>query len=258
MIIDNYSGFIFDLDGTIYRGSNVIPGADKVINVIKDSGKQVIFISNKTTGTVKEYYRFLSDNGFCISEDEIINATIVIKKYLVENYPGAIFFAVGERVFIDELISADFKMSDQPDKIEIVIVTLDRTFNYRKLETAANALEKGARFFAANIDDTCPVDSGEVMDAGSIISALEKRTHRKLEKHFGKPSEFMMNEINSRIGKTNGKILIVGDRLETDIAMANKYGIDSALVLSGVKNFPGIYPDIKPTFTLDDVTELLK
>ena len=77
--------------------------------------------------------------------------------------------------------------------IDIVIITLDRTLNYTKLEIAANALDNGARFYAANIDNTCPVERGEILDAGATISALEKRTNRKLEKHFGKPSKYMMD-----------------------------------------------------------------
>ena len=85
--------------------------------------------------------------------------------------------------------------------------------NYKKLEIAANALERGARFFAANIDDTCPVTGGEVLDAGATISALEKRTHRKLELHFGKPSKFMMDAVLKLLNSDKANTLLIGDRL---------------------------------------------
>ena len=148
--------------------------------------------------------------------------------------------------------------SENPEEIGILLVTLDRTLNYDKLEIAARSLEKGAGFFAANIDDTCPVDNGEVLDAGATISALEKRTHRKLEKHFGKPSEVMMNEIKEKLGNDLSKTLLIGDRLETDIAMGNSFGLDTALVLTGVKNFPNGNQDIKPTYFLDSVFDLIQ
>src|SRR5690554_909646 len=256
--IKNYDSFIFDLDGTIYRGNNIIPGADKAINTLKDLGKKIVFISNKTTGRLIDYYNFLIQQGLDIEPDELVNSTVVLSKYLSKHHSGEKFFAIGERVFIDEISEAGMIYSEMPDEIDILLVTLDRTLNYDKLEIAARALEKGARFFAANIDDTCPVDNGEVLDAGATISALEKRTHRKLEKNFGKPSAYMMNEVKKRIGDNLSRTLLIGDRLETDISMGNTFGIDTVLVLSGVKNFPNGNENIKPMFVIDSVFELVK
>ena len=256
-LIEKYKGFIFDLDGTIYRGTHLIPDADKTVNHLKKLGKKVIFISNKTTGRIKDYYQFLNRNGLEIEETEIVNSTIVTKKYLKENFKGASFFAIGEKIFIEEIESAGLIFSENPADINILVVTLDRTLNYEKLETAARALEKGARFFAANIDDTCPVDDGEVLDAGSIISALEKRTHKKLELHFGKPSHYMFEEIRRRIQTDLSEMLLVGDRLETDIAMGNKFGIDTALVDTGVRYFPNGLNGITPTYHINSVFDLL-
>ena len=257
-MVSKYNSFIFDLDGTVYRGENIIPNADNTINLLKQLGKKVIFISNKTTGTVKDYYIFLKNFGLNIEEDEIINSTMVVKNYLLENHPTKKFYAIGEKVFIDELISCGLLFSDKPEEIEVLLITLDRTLNYEKLEIAAKALEKGARFFAANIDDTCPVDGGEVLDAGSTISALEKRTHKKLELHFGKPSDFMMKEIKSKLNGDLSKALLIGDRLETDILMGLNLGIDTALVSTGVKNFINGNGLINPTYRLDSIYDIIK
>jgi HAD superfamily hydrolase (TIGR01450 family) len=257
-MINKYNTFIFDLDGTVYRGENIIPNADKTINKLKELGKKILFISNKTTGTVHDYYYFLKSFGLNISVDEIINSTIVVKNYLLKIHPGKKFFAIGEQIFIDELISAGLNFSSDPKEIEILLITLDRTLNYDKLEIAAKALENGARFFAANIDDTCPVDGGEVLDAGSTISALEKRTHKKLELHFGKPSEFMMKEIKLRLNDDLSKALLIGDRIETDIAMGNKFGIDTALVSTGVKLYANGNSGIKPTYYLNSIYDIIK
>ena len=227
-LFEKYEAFIFDLDGTVYRGSHLIPDADKAINRLKELNKKMVFISNKTTGSVRDYYEFLSDGGLNISENEIVNATVVIKKYLQKNFPGKTFYAIAEKIFIDEISESGMVFSENPEEIEIIIITLDRTLSYSKLEVAARALENGAKFFAANIDDTCPVDDGEVLDAGSTISALEKRTHRKLELHFGKPSKFMFEEIKNNLES---------DLTKTDIALGAKFGIDTALVSTGVKHF---------------------
>jgi len=245
------------LDGTIYRGSRIIPNADKTINHLKELGKKIVFVSTKTTGSVGDYYQFLKSNGLNIAEEEIVNSTVIIKKYLTENFKTSRFFAVGEKVFINELVDAGLKYSEDANQVDILLVTLDRTITYEKLETAARALENGAKFFAANIDDTCPVDNGEVIDAGSTISALEKRTHRKLEKHFGKPSDYMFNEVKSRLNVDLSKVLLIGDRLQTDIAMGNKFGVDTALVATGVKFFPNGADNIVPTYKINSVFDLL-
>jgi HAD superfamily hydrolase (TIGR01450 family) len=257
-LVDKYKNFIFDLDGTIYRGESLIPQANEVINHLKLNGKNIVFVSNKTTGTVKDYYLLLKNWGLNIEEREIINATLVVKNYLVKNYNHDKFFAIGEESFIKEIEEAGLKFSTNPKEIKILLITLDRTLDYQKLETAAQALENGAKFFAANIDDTCPVDNGEVLDAGSVISALEKRTHRKLELHFGKPSEFMFDEIKSRLDFIPEKTLLIGDRLETDIAMGNKFGVDTALVSTGIKNFVNGSNGYFPTYQLNSVADLIK
>jgi phosphoglycolate/pyridoxal phosphate phosphatase family enzyme len=254
---EKYDYFIFDLDGTIYRGEHLIPHADEVINHLKFVGKKVVFVSNKTTGTTNDYYKLLKNWGLNVEENEIINSTIVVTNYLKHNFNSDKFFAIGEDSFINEIEKSGLKYSTEPEEIKIILITLDRTLNYQKLEIAARALENGARFFAANIDDTCPVESGEVIDAGSTISALEKRTHRKLELHFGKPSEFMFNEIQNRLQLIPSKTLLIGDRLETDITMGNKFGIDTALVSTGVKYFPNGAGNIVPTYQINSVFDLL-
>ena len=179
------------------------------------------------------------------------------KKYLSNTFNKAKFFAIGEDIFIKEIEASGLIYSKSPAEIDILIVTLDRTLTYEKLEITTRALENGARLFAANIDDTCPVDEGEVLDAGSTISALEKRTQKKLEQHFGKPSLFMFEEVRRRLKVDLKKVLLIGDRLETDIALGNNFGIDSALVSTGVKFYPNGADGIKPTYYLNSVADLL-
>lgn len=257
-MINNYNTFIFDLDGTIYLDDKLIDNAKEVINKIKQLQKNVIFISNKTTGSTTYYYNFLKSNGLNIFYDDIISATITTKNYLKKKHPEKNFFAIGEKPFIDELRESGLKFVTDPNIIDIIIITLDRTLNYSKLEIAAKALDKGARFYAANIDNTCPVEKGEILDAGSTISALEKRTNRKLEKNFGKPSKYIMKEIFRRVNVNPKSCLIIGDRLETDIAMGNKFGMDTALVMTGVKKNLNISHRFKATYNISSIADLIK
>lgn len=167
----------------------------------------------------------------------------MLKNYLFENFKR------------DKGINQNyFKIENN---INIVIITLDRTFNYEKLKIAAGAIENGSKFFAANIDDTCLVENSEVLDAGLVISALGKRTKRKLELHFGKPSEFMIEEIRKRLNFENEKTLIIGDRLETDIAMGKIMSVDTALVSTDVKNALNGNRNPPPTYQLNSIADLL-
>jgi len=256
-MLNRYDGFIFDLDGTIYLDDKIIPKADLVLNKIKSLGKKVVFISNKTTGSTKDYFKFLKKKGVDVQEDEIINSTVVTKKFLEENHSKQKFFAIGETTFIQEIEQAGLKFVTEPNEIDIVLITLDRTLDYTKLEIAAKALDNGAKFYAANIDNTCPVEGGEILDAGSTISALTKRTHRKLQKHFGKPSKFMFDEIINFLDIPLNKCLIVGDRLETDIAMGNRFGIDTALVSTGVVNEAYSNGEYSPTYKLNSIFDVI-
>ncbi|MDR3667052.1 MAG: HAD hydrolase family protein, partial [Ignavibacteriaceae bacterium] len=125
-MINKYNSFIFDLDGTIYTENKLIPGADKTINYLKERGKKIVFISNKTTGTSLDYFHLLKSFHINVRHDEIINSSVVIRKFLKNNFPGRTFFAIGEKKFIEEIEKEGLVFSKEPDKIEIIIVTLDR------------------------------------------------------------------------------------------------------------------------------------
>ena len=256
-MLKKYSGFVFDMDGTVYRGSSIIPGAKEVVNKLNELGKEILFVTNKTTGAKREYYEFLRSFGFELKESQIISSAEVIKEYLINNCEGELFFAIGEEVFIKSIDNHVVSYSNKPDDIDIVIVTLDRTLNFEKIEIAARALERGAKFFAANIDDTCPVNDGEITDAGTVISALEKRTGRKLDDHFGKPSRHMFNALKRKMSYPPQEYLLVGDRIQTDIKMGNENSMDTALVSTGVKYKSEHLNGVKPTFRFDSIRDLL-
>lgn len=256
-IFEKFDGFIFDLDGTIYRESKLIDGVKEVFRLLESLNKKFVFVSNRTTSTPIQYKSKLNSFGIECEEEQIITSAEVTKNYILKNHFDEKVFVIGEKIFVEYLRNNGIQIANH--KIDIVLVSLDRTLNFQKILKAQKALNDGAKFFAANIDLTCPVEETEILDAGYTILALENLTGRKLEKNFGKPSDLIVNEILKRINLPKEKCILIGDRLETDIAMANQNGITSALVLSGVTKEEQIRNSIfKPNFVLNSIFDLVK
>jgi arabinose operon protein AraL len=229
-----FKGFIFDLDGTVYRSDTLIPGADEVIRLLRERGKRVVFLSNKPIQTREDYASKLTRLGIPTQPDEVINSTFVMTHYLNKNAPHAKLFVIGEAPFIEELRKAGFLITEEPKEIEYVVVAFDRTFDYRKLNIAFQAIKLGAHFVATNPDRTCPVEGGEIPDCAGMIAAIEAVTEKKVEIIVGKPSSLMIQAALEVMELMPVDCILVGDRLETDIKMGKEFGIATGIVLTGV------------------------
>jgi HAD superfamily hydrolase (TIGR01457 family) len=229
-----FKGFIFDLDGTVYRGEQLIPGADGVIRLLRENKKKVVFLSNKPLETREDYASKLTRLGIPTQPNEVINSTFVMAHYLNKNAPQARLFVIGEVPFIEELKKAGFLITEEPKEIDYVIVAFDRTFDYRKLNIAYQAIKLGAHFVATNPDRTCPVEGGEIPDCAGMTAAIEAVTEKKVEVVVGKPSPIMIQAVLDALGLRPGDCILIGDRLETDIKMGKDSGIATGIVLTGV------------------------
>jgi HAD superfamily hydrolase (TIGR01457 family) len=229
-----FKGFIFDLDGTVYRSDRLIPGADRVIRLIRESGRKVAYLSNKPIQTREDYASKLTRLGILTQSDEVINSTLVMTNYLNKIAPQARLFVVGETPLIEELRRAGFRFTDEPKEIEYVVVAFDRTFDYRKLNIAFQAIKLGAHFVATNPDRTCPVEGGEIPDCAGMIAAIEAVTEKRVEIIVGKPSPIMIQAALDTLGLRPEDCILIGDRLETDIKMGRESGIATGIVLTGV------------------------
>jgi HAD superfamily hydrolase (TIGR01450 family) len=169
----------------------------------------------------------------------------------------ATVFVIGEQPLMDEIAAAGLSLSDDPEKIDVVIASFDRTFDYRKLNIGYQALRRGARFFATNADRTCPVEGGDIPDAAAVIGALEGCSERKVELVAGKPSAMIVDMVLEHLGLEASECLMVGDRLETDILMGNNAGMSTALVLTGVtKQDTLTHSSVSPDFVLNSISEV--
>ena len=229
-----FKGFIFDLDGTVYVSDQLIPDADRVIRLIRERGRKVVFLSNKPIQTREDYASKLTRLGIPTQPEEVINSTFVMTHYLKKIAPQARLFIVGETPFIEELKRAGFKITDEPKEIEYVVVAFDRTFDYGKLNIAFQAIKLGAHFVATNPDRTCPVEGGEIPDCAGMIAAIEAVTEKKVEIIVGKPSPIMIQAALDVMGLRPEECILIGDRLETDIRMGKESGIATGIVLTGV------------------------
>ena len=259
MRIDHlFSGYILDMDGTVYLGDALLPGARRTIEALRAAGSRVVFLSNKPLETRADYAAKLTRLGVPTSPDEVVNSSWVLTRWLAEVAPGAALFVVGEPPLLAELRAAGFRLTEQPDEIDFVVASFDRTFDYRKLQTAFDAIRAGARFVATNADRYCPTPEGGLPDAAAVIGAIEGCTGEQVEVVVGKPSPITVRAILDRLQLPARECIIVGDRLETDIRMGLESGMATAVVLTGVTT-PDLLAasEIRPDFVLRRLDELL-
>ena len=230
----HYRGFMFDLDGTVYLGERLLPGAQAAVAALRAAGRRLCFLSNKPIASRADYAVKLTRLGIPTDVEEVINSSYVLARWLDGETPGARVFVIGEPPLIAELERAGLKPVDGPEA-DWVVVAFDRTFDYRKLDVALQAVTRhGARLVGTNPDRTCPVEGGEIPDAAGMIGAVEGVTGRRVEPIVGKPSPITLAVALERLGLTAGECVIVGDRLETDIAMGKAAGLATILVLTGI------------------------
>jgi arabinose operon protein AraL len=252
-----FRGYILDLDGTVYRGADVIPGAPQTIAALQRQGCGVVFLSNKPLERRQAYVEKLTRLGIPTAAEDVINSSLVLAHYLAREMPGATVYAIGEPPLLEELAEAGLGLSDKAEEIDVVVASFDRAFDFHKLNVGFQALRRGARFVATNADATCPVTAGEVPDAGAVIGALEGCSGRKVELIVGKPSPLIVEMALERLGLPAEVCLVVGDRLETDILMGQQAGMATALVLTGVTRREALVgADVQPDYVLESIAEM--
>jgi NagD protein len=253
-----FKAYIFDLDGTVYLGDALLPSAGETITTLRDRGKRTLFLSNNPTRTREEYAAKLTRLGLPTPPADVVNSSYVMVDFLHHEMPGARLFVVGEESLRQELARAGFTLTENAAKIEAVIASFDRTFNYNKLQIAFDAIRSGARFFATNADRYCPVPGGGQPDAAAMIAAIEACTNTEVEAIVGKPSAHMAQAILRLAGVPPADCVMIGDRLETDVLMGLNAGMAGALTLTGATSQDDVERSaIKPTFVIQQLVDLL-
>ena len=252
-----YGAYVFDLDGTLYLGEDALPGAVETVAFLREAGARLAFVTNNPLQLPAGWARKLRGLGFEVADEEVISSMDALIAYLRRHHAGARLFPIAEPPLIHQLVTAGFRVTADPDRTDVVVVSFDRGFHYDKLRLAFLAVNEGARIVATNPDAYCPTPDGGLPDCGAILAAIEAASGKRANAIVGKPSALMAATVLERLGSSPGDTLVVGDRLETDIRMARSAGLASALVLTGAARVaPSPLELDRPDFVIGSVREL--
>ena len=258
-----YDGYIFDMDGTIYLGSDLLPGAHRLIVKLRELGKRVVFLSNNPTRDVGMYVDKLTKLGLPTPAEEIVTTVFTTTQWILQNAPDAVVYPISEEPLIRSLREAGIKISENPEEIDIVIASYDRTLTWKKLQIGFEAMwyHRRAKLICTNADHFCPFPGGRgEVDAGAVVSALEDATQMKLAVNCGKPSPVMLDTIMNVMKLKTEQCITTGDRLYTEIKMGIDSGMDTALVFTGETTpeiLAGWPAEGQPTYALDRIDRLI-
>jgi len=256
VLADPYDAILLDLDGVLYRWPDPIPGAAAAVSALRDAGKRLAFVTNNSSRAPAQVVERLASVGVRAAPEEVVTSSLVTASILAERGVRSAF-VIGEEGLLGALaaagIDAGTGTGDLPDA---VVVGFDRSADYAKLRDAAVLVERGVPLVASNADASFPAPGGESWPgAGALLAAIETTTGVRGEV-FGKPEPSLFLRALASIG--GGRPLVVGDRLDTDIAGAARLGWDSALVLTGDTRLQDLErTEWKPTFVLEDVAGLI-
>ncbi len=258
-----YTLYAFDLDGTIYLGDELLPGARELIEGLRARGSAVRFLTNNPTRDPDAYAEKLAGLGVPTERGEIVSSLVTTIGWLSEHAPEAVVFPIGEAPLERALTEAGFRLSRDPAEIDVVIASFDRGFAYEKLQIAFDALwfQRRARLIATNPDRFCPVPGGRgEPDCAAIVAAIEACTGVRCEANLGKPNPAMLDAALAGIDADPADCIMVGDRLGTDIRMGLDAGMATAVVLTGettAQDVADLPETDRPDYVLERIDELL-
>lgn len=244
-----------DLDGTIYIGETLIPGARDFLDYLKDRGICFYFLTNNSSRSKSDYVKKLNGMGIAIQEEDIILSTDGVIYFLAEKKIRHIY-VVGTKSMREMFVEAGF--DPESPSPSYVILGFDTELTYEKLKKAALFIQNGVELIATHPDLVCPTPEGFIPDTGSMLALLEKATNRKPVKIFGKPNPEMIAHALKKHSATPQEAVMIGDRLYTDMELARRVSCDSVLVLTGeTKKEDLARIKERPTLVVDSVAALL-
>jgi glycerol-1-phosphatase len=254
-LLADYDALLFDLDGTIYRGEEPVPGADRAVEAARGHGTKVRFVTNNASRGPDEVAGHLTDIGIPATPEEVSTSSQAAAAVLAAKLqPKTTVLVVGSAALVHEVELKGLTTTRQhSDAVQAVVQGLNKDTGWRDLAEACVAIRAGALWVACNVDPTLPTERGPLPGNGSLVAALRTATGSE-PLVAGKPATPLMDEAKRSAGST--KPLVVGDRLDTDIAGAVAAGFDSLLVFSGVSTPQELLDapvDMRPTHLGHDV-----
>lgn len=256
-MLENIKAFVLDMDGTIYLGNELFPFTKNFLSRVEETGRKFYFFTNNSSKSQQAYIEKLSNMGIPITKEQMMISSHVMIRFLLEKHPGKSVYVVGTPSLLNEFRSFGIPLVEEdPD---IVVLGFDTTLTYEKLSKACHSIRNGCIYYGINPDLNCPMEGDTfIPDCGSMARLVEASTGRYPE-FFGKPSKHTLNYIIQETGYRPDEIAIVGDRLYTDIAVADQSEVTSILVLSGESTLKDVENgDIKPDLIVKDLSEITR
>ncbi len=255
--LKNKKLWLFDMDGTIYLGNTIFDGTIPLLNNIKKTGAKYIFVSNNSSKGISSYLNKVTKMGIEADKNNFYTSTDALIAILKDNFYGELIYVQGTKSFIKNLKKEKIKVTTRyNENAKCICVGFDTELTMKKLITTCKMLKLDLPFYATNPDWVCPTEDGFIPDCGSMCFSLDKATGKK-PVFIGKPNAFMIEEVIKKENVSKEDVVLVGDRIYTDILSGINAKIDTVLVLSGETTLKEATKSVdKPTYTIKNVKEI--
>ncbi len=252
-----FRGAVLDVDGTVVRGDEPIPGAPDGYQHLRGAGVEPLFVSNNPTKPAAAYVDRLANAGFDVDADRVFTAGTVTTGYLRRHHADDDLLVIGEEGLLEQFAAAGLSVTDEVAAADALVVSIDREFDYDDLCTALWALDRGIPFIGTDPDVVIPAPERDVPGSGAVIRAVAGVAERDPDVVLGKPSDPAVELVREHLPYPPERCLVVGDRLDTDVALGNRAGMTTVLVRSGVTDDETLArSEITPDHVLDHLGEI--
>lgn len=254
----SFQGAVLDVDGTVLRGDEAIPGARDGVRRLRTAGVDRLYVTNNPTHPPESYVDRLRDASVEATAAPVVTSGVVTAHWLERQYHGEAVAVVGEDGLEAQLEDADVRLVPSASTADAVVVSMDRGFDYDRLCEAFWAVsDPDVGFVGTDPDMVVPAPERDVPGSGAIINAVAGVADREPDVVLGKPSEPTRRLVEDRLGAPPESCLLVGDRLDTDIAMGERAGMTTVLVRTGVTDADDLAAsDVRPDYVLDSLADL--
>ncbi len=258
-IIEKMKLYLLDMDGTLYLGDQLYPFTKEFLAQIRRTGGQYLFVTNNSSKSVSDYVRKLERLGIEADREDFLTSSQATAYYLKKHHPGKTLYVCGTASLKRELEGEGFRVTEDADEAECIVMGFDTELTFRKLEDVSRLLlTREIPYIATNPDLVCPTEFGSVPDCGSVCMMIRNATG-KTPTVIGKPGPLMPQLAMEKLGYGKEQTCVIGDRIYTDVKSGLNAGITGILVMSGEtdEKILAESPD-KPDLVLRDCGEILE
>ncbi len=251
--------YLFDMDGTLYLGNRLYNFTPELLQIICESGRKYLFMTNNSSKSVEDYIKKLSNLGISATRDDFVTSSQATAYYLKQNHPNLRLYVCGTTSLKKELEQEGFTVTESLDQVDCIVIGFDTELTFQKLEDVCKLLSTREEipYIATNPDYVCPTEFGSVPDCGSVCDMVFNATGKR-PVVIGKPSPLMPTLAMKRYGYRKEETAVVGDRIYTDIKSGINAGITGILVMSGETTQEILeQSDVKPHLVLEDASAII-